>query len=350
MSCERERNCMKKRMISAITGMIVTAVCLSSCGGTASSERETIFAFDTYMTFTVYGDKASEAIAAAKEKVAELESLWSPTDENSEIYRINHRTENTVELSDETSFLLETMLGVSEMTDGALDPTLLPLQKEWGFISGEHKVPEKEKVSELLRNTGCDKISLDGNKLTMPEGYEIDVGAAGKGRAADIIADCFTELGVKSAVIDLGGNILTVGEKPGRGDWKVGIRNPYGDGTLGTVQCGGCAVVTSGNYERYFVEDDKLYHHILDPKTGYPAENGIISITVIGDNSAYCDALSTALFVMGTEKAAGFLEQHKEIDAIFVSSEGILYLTEGAKDMFTFSGGGIALTHIIKRS
>lgn len=339
---------MKKTGFPRFFAAVLLILLGSSCKSGAECRRETIFAFDTYMTFTVYGDKADEAISAAKERISALEKLWSPTDPESEIFRINHRTESTVTLSAETSGLLRTMLDVSEMTGGALDPTLFPLEKEWGFISGEYRVPGKERIAALLENTGYENITLDGDRLTLPDGFELDVGAAAKGKAADIIADCFSGIGVKSAVIDLGGNILTVGEKPDGGKWSIGIRSPYGDGTSGTVKCVGRSVVTSGNYERFFVEDGKRYHHILDPKTGFPAENGIISMTVIGAESVICDSLSTALFVMGTDKACAFLAGNDDTDAVFVTSDGIIYITAGIKDTFTYTGDGNAEIRIIE--
>ena len=293
---------------------------------------------DTYMTITAYGENAETAINEASERISSLEKLWSVTDENSEIYKINHSGGISTEISGETAALLGLMLDTSGSTDGALDCTLYPVLSEWGFTTGEYRIPSEERLSELLSRTGWEKIVLDGQAVTVPENMQLDLGAAGKGQAGMLAAEILRENGVSSALLDLGGNIQTIGTKPDGSRWKLGIRSPFDEGTLAVIEVSDCAVITSGGYERFFVGDDgETYWHILDPKTGKPARSGLASATVIGRDGAVCDALSTAVFVMGADKAGELWRQKKDIDLILVTDSGEILITEGISDRFFLS-------------
>lgn len=294
---------------------------------------------DTYMKLTAYGNNAEEAISASEEKISELERLWSVTDENSEIYAINHSGGKSVPVSNYTADLLELSLKMSEATAGALDCTMYPVLKEWGFTTGEYKIPDNEKIAELLENTGYENIAFDGVNLTLPENFQIDLGAVGKGFTGDIISEIMKENGVASALLDLGGNIQAVGTKPDGTPWKIGLRNPFGDGLFGVLELSDKAAVTSGGYERYFVgEDGETYWHILDPETGMPARSGIISATAVCENGGICDALSTSLFVMGPQKSEEFWKQQGErldFEMVLVTEDGKIIITEGLEESFT---------------
>ena len=318
--------------------LIFSVLFLASCSNLEEHAKRSFFAMDTYMTITAYGENAETAVMEASKKISGLEALWSVTDENSEIYKINHSGGISTEVSPETADLLKLMLEISEATDGALDCTIYPVLTEWGFTTGEYSIPTEERLSELLPLTGWEKISLNGQTVTIPENMQLDLGAAGKGRAGMLAAEILRENGVSSALLDLGGNIQTVGTKPDGSDWRLGIRSPFDDGTLAVIEVSDCAAVTSGGYERYFVgEDGNTYWHILDPKTGKPADSGLVSATIIGKDGAVCDALSTAVFVMGSEKAGELWRQQKDFDMILVTGEGEIFITEGIETSFSLS-------------
>lgn len=322
-----------------LTAFFSAAIIFSSCSlGNAPAEK-TVFAMDTYMKLTAYGENGSEAISASEKKISELEKLWSVTDENSEIYLVNHSGGNPVPVSKDTADLLGLSLEISEITDGALDCTMYPVLKEWGFTTGEYKIPDDEKIAELLKNTGYENIIFDGENITMPADFQIDLGAVGKGFTGDIISEIMRENSVTSALLDLGGNIQTVGNKPDGTPWKIGLRNPFGDGLFGVLELSDKAAVTSGGYERYFVgEDGETYWHILDPETGKPAKSGIISATAVGKNGGVCDALSTSIFVMGLEKSEEFWKQQGsqlDFEMVLVTEDGRIFITEGLEKSFT---------------
>lgn len=329
---------MRKRII---TGFIASTVLLTACGKKPVENKQdsrSFFAMDTYMTVTVYGEDTKAALDKAEEKVAELERLWSVTDENSEIYAVNHSDGNSVSVSSETAALLGFSLDISAMTDGALDCTMYPVLTEWGFTTGDYKIPSDESIAKLLENTGYQKIKLNGQTVTIPENMQIDLGAVGKGYTGDLLAEILKENGISSALLDLGGNIQTIGKKSDGSDWKLGLRSPFDEGTFAVLEVSDCAVITSGGYERYFVGDDgETYWHILDPKTGKPAQSGLVSATIIGKEGRLCDALSTSVFVMGLDKAENLWRQHDDFEMVLVTENGRIYITEGLEDKFSLS-------------
>lgn len=324
------------------TAFISAAIFFSSCSLRDVPAEKTVFAMDTYMKLTAYGENGAEAVSASEKKISELEKLWSVTDGNSEIYTVNHSGGASVPLSGDTAELLELSLKMSEMTDGALDCTMYPVLKEWGFTSGEYKIPDGEKIAELLENTGYENIDFDETNIVLPENFQIDLGAVGKGFAGDAVSKIMREKGVTSALLDLGGNIQTIGGKPDGTLWKIGLRDPFGDGLFGVLELYDRAAVTSGGYERYFVgEDGETYWHILDPVTGKPAKSGVVSATAVGKNGGVCDALSTAFFVMGLEKSEKFWRQYGvqlDFEAVLVTDDGGIFITEGLEESFAPSG------------
>lgn len=318
--------------------LIISVLFLTNCTPIDEPEKSSFFAMDTYMTITAYGENSDAAIKEASEKISELEKLWSVTDENSEIYKINHSGGNSVQVSKETAELLELMLEISDSTGGALDCTIYSVLTEWGFTTGEYKIPSEEKLSELLSNTGYEKILLDGQNVSIPENMQLDLGSAGKGRAGMAAAEILKENGIDSALLDLGGNIQTIGTKPDGSYWKLGLRSPFDEGTFAVIEVSDCAVITSGGYERYFVgEDGETYWHILDPETGKPARSGLASVTMIGKDGAICDALSTAVFVMGADKAEELWRQRKDFEMVLVTDSREILITEGIEEIFSLN-------------
>ena len=327
---------MKKRHMLEF---VICFIMFTSCSNKTvkhEPQSKSFFAMDTYMTITVYGENAESVLNQAEKKVAELEKLWSVTDENSEIYAVNHSDRENVYVSPETAELLSFSLDVSEMTDGALDCTMYPVLTEWGFTTGEYQIPEDDNLAELMKYTGYEKIILNEQTVVVPENMQIDLGAVGKGYTGDLIVDILQENGIESALMDLGGNIQTIGTKPDGTDWKLGLKSPFDEGNFATLEVSDCAVITSGGYERYFIGDDgETYWHILDPETGKPAHSGLLSVTIVGKEGALCDAFSTSLFIMGLDKAKVFWKQRDDFEMILVSEKGKIYLTEGLEENFS---------------
>lgn len=314
----------------------------SGCRPSETAEKAEIsfFSMNTLMTFSAYGENAREALLAARAKTERLDGLWSVTDEGSEVWRVNHSGGKTVELGGETAQLAAFSLRMAEETDGALDPTIYPVLKAWGFTTDTRRVPSEEEIAGLLERVDYEKIDLDGNLLTVPEGMELDFGAVGKGYAGDLAAEAVRACGVKSALLTLGGNVQAVGSRPDGTDWRIGLRSPWGDGGLGVLRVSDCAVITSGGYENFFEDEaGHVYWHILDPKTGYPADTGLASVTVICPEGRLGDALSTALFVMGPEKAEEYWRRAGTFEMILVMQDGRLLITEGAAERFTLDEG-----------
>ena len=321
--------------IIMVSMFFLTACSKQSKASIIDSQSKSFFAMDTYMTITVYGENAGTALNQAEERVTELEKLWSVTDENSEIYAVNHSGGAAVTISDETAELLGLSLDISKITDGALDCTMYPVLTEWGFTTSDYTIPTDEKISALLKNTSYEKVKIDGNSVSIPENMQIDLGAVGKGYTGDLIVDILQKNDIESALLDLGGNIQTIGTKPDGTDWKLGLRSPFDEGSLATLEVSDCTVITSGGYERYFVgEDGETYWHILDPETGRPAHSGLVSVTIVGKEGRLCDALSTSLFVMGLDKATELWKQYDDFEMVLVTENGEIYVTEGVENNF----------------
>lgn len=340
-----------KRWIAA--GLLAVLTAFSGCGRTnlgAQEAENSFFAMNTYMTFTAYGEGAEDALADARVRVEEVEALWSVTDEGSEIYRANHSGGEPVNVSEETAELVSFAFEKAEKTEGALEPTIYPVLQAWGFTTDTKQVPSQEEINALLGDVGHEKITLDGTLLTVPEGMELDLGAVGKGYAGDLAAEAVRARGIECAILSLGGNIQAVGSRPDGTDWRVGLRSPWEDGTLGVLRVSDQAVVTSGGYENYFEDEDgNVYWHILDPETGYPAKSGLLSVTIICPQGRMGDALSTALFVMGPQKAEEYWRENGDFEMILVTEEGEILITEGVADRFTLSEGRTEEIRVISR-
>ncbi len=317
----------------------------------AQSEATTeLFAMNTYITMAAYGRDAETVLSDAEDKLIELEQLWSVTDPDSDIYVVNHSDGQPVAVSKETEKLLSFALQMAEETDGALEPTIYPVLTAWGFTTEENRVPSDAEITELLKNVGYERIRLRDATVQLDSGMMLDLGSVGKGYAGDLVAQVLKEHGIASALLDLGGNIQAVGTKPDGSPWRLGLRDPFSDGTLGVLEISNRAVVTSGAYERYFIGEDGIrYGHIIDPATGYPAESGLASVTVIAEEGRLCDALSTSLYVMGVERAIEYWRQHQDFEMILITEDGDIYLTDGIADRFALDSYHSNMTvHVIQ--
>ena len=321
---------MKKALI-----LIFCVFVLVSC-----SENKNFLAFEsmsTFMTLKTYGKNSAKANLAVKNRIEELESYFSTTKPESDVYKINH-TDSVFEIPhEETAELALYALEMAEKTDGALNPSIYPLVKAWGFTTGSYRIPSENEILELLPLTDFRKIKIEEIaspetqkkfEISKPAGAMIDFGAVAKGFASDEAVKILKSYGIESAVLDLGGNIVAFGEKPDGTEWNVGIKNPWDSGNpVAGLKVKNQCVVTSGGYERFFIGDDgKKYIHIFDGKTGRPVENELESVSVVSRSGIYADSLSTSLFVMGTEKSVDFWRSHRDFDMVLISKDKkILY-------------------------
>ena len=338
---------MKGRLSLLLAGVLAAGAVLTGCGGEqkVSSQSSQVFAMDTVMLLTVYGDQAQQGLDQAEQTIQKLEKLWSATDENSEIWALNHSGGNGVELSEDTREILSRGLELCALTDGALDLTAYSAVQAWGFPTGAYRVPDEAELEQLVGTIDYTQVELDEQtgQARLPGGMSLDLGAVAKGRLGEVLSQDLKERGGTSALLELGGNIQTVGTKPDGSRWRVGIQDPNSQegGYLAIVEVADQAVVTSGDYQRCFEQDGQTYCHIMDPATAAPADSGVDSVSIVGSDGTVCDALSTALFVMGEDKGAQFWKDHPEMDfeAIFVSQDGSIAVTEGLEEHFTLADG-----------
>lgn len=324
---------------SAVSGTnsAENAASSSSSAADASSSRD-IFAMDTYMTVTAYGPNAEMAVDQAQQEIERLDALLSTGAETSEVAQINANGGGT--LSEDTTYLLERSLDLYDSTNGVFDIAIYPLMDAWGFTTGNYTVPSDEMIENLLPLTDANNIIYDKDESSISfakDGMKIDFGGIAKGYTSGRIADIYRECGVTSGLINLGGNVQVVGTKTDGSKWRVAVQSPETeDDYLGILSTADRAVITSGGYERYFEQDGVKYHHIIDPSTGHPANNGLVSVTIVSADGTLADGLSTSLFIMGKDKAAEYWRVHSdEFDTILEDEDGILYVTEGIADDFT---------------
>lgn len=314
---------MKKTICWVFAATVIVAIVVLCIVFSVKTEAVTDYAMNTVITITVKSQSPKEDIDAAIGEVKRIDALMSATNPQSDIYRINSaKSGEAVKVSKETCNLIKLALEISENTGGAFDISVNSLSELWNINSPEPVVPSEEDINALLECTDYKLIDVDLKKSTVTlnkEGMSISLGAIAKGYAADRVAGILKDRGVTEALIDLGGNVYVLGSEK-----TVGIQTPFkvrGE-YFTTCKVIDKSVVTSGAYERYFEKDGKVYHHILNPQTGYPAESGIASVTVIGENSALADGLSTAIYVMGAEKAKDIASKYTDIEIIILTDDG----------------------------
>lgn len=318
---------MKRALLCAVLLII-----LSGCGQ-AEPHSVTLFAMDTVMELTVYGE--GSLLDEAQAIIAEGEQRLSVTESGSEIAALNREGANPI--SPKTEELLRQAQALCEQTGGALDISIYPVVRAWGFTTGEYRVPGDEELAGLLPLVDYQKLQIKEGRAALSSGMQIDLGSVAKGWMGDKVLELFRQSGVKSALLNLGGNVQALGTKPDGSSWRVAVRDPAGEGYAGALEVTDKAVVTSGGYQRYFEEGGQVYHHIIDPATGRPARSELLSVTIVGDNGFTCDGLSTALFVMGLEKAADFWRANGGFEAVFLTGDSAI-ITEGLADCFTTMG------------
>lgn len=316
-----------KKYVSLILVLCVILLSFCSCSRNVYPLSSTQIMMDTVVTIRLY-DGNDDVLSGAMKLCKRYENLLSRTVEDSDIYKINHSNGQPVEVSDDTAELLRTALDIAEKSNGAFDPTVLPLVELWD-VTNSKTVPPITEIQTALQSVGYKSVVLNGNTVTLKNGARLDLGGIAKGFIADKLKIYLKESGVKSAIINLGGNTLLVGDKNGN-DFSVGVQKPFGkqNELSATVYISDKTAVTSGVYQRYFEQDGKIYHHIIDPKTGHPTDNGISAVTVLTDSSTIADGLSTACLILGIEKGTELAKQYGA-ELIFIDESGKITLTNG---------------------
>mgnify|MGYP006382167759 CR=1 FL=1 len=334
----KRRIATKKRLcfISAtlILVMLITLL-FSGCGEVRVNTKKGVY-FDTFVTLTAYGCEVPEECI---EELKKYDTLFSKTEPDSDIVKLNSAGGKEVNVSDDTLELLNLAEKYRILSGGSFSHLSGALSELWGFKSDKPSIPKDSDINTALESVNKGSVEISGKSVRLTNGAKIDLGGIAKGYIADKIAEIYKNNNV-SGIIDLGGNILTVGEKPDGSLFSVGIKNPENtDEVKLKLEFSGGAVVTSGTYERNFTYENKLYHHLLDLSTGYPVDNGLCSVTIIAENSAAADALSTAVFCMGETDGKTLIETLDNTEAVFVRTNGQVSTTSGLRvtdDKITF--------------
>ena len=340
--------------------MLLFTGCQNTTGTSTATEKEPIsissIKLNTAIQITIYDSQDKSLLDDCLALCDRYELIFSRTNENSELYKLNHRisdsaasnqtietqttpyqvngTTNTWHISEYLAALLSQGLSITRESDGAFDIAIAPLTSLWDFTAEDPKAPDDADIQKVLPLCSSDGVTIDGQDITLPsDDIQFDVGAIAKGYIADRLKDFLVKKGVNSAIINLGGNVLCIGSKPNGTPFKIGIQKPFADRneTEAVMDIAGKSVVSSGIYERCFKQGGKLYHHILNPQTGYPYDNGLISVTIISDQSVNGDALSTTCFALGLKDGLKFAEK-KGVQAVFITEDYELHYTDGFQD------------------
>ncbi|MDO4272844.1 MAG: FAD:protein FMN transferase [Eubacteriales bacterium] len=319
-------------------------VFLGGCGRvkTDNPVKATSFKLNTVVQVTLY-DAPDPSLADKSLKLCDnYEAVFSRTSKDSELYKLNHRelplvqgTSDTYQVSEPLAELLSLGLKYTEESDGAFDIAIAPLTSLWDFTSENPQVPDTGEINKAVSASSSKGVSIDGRNVTLESpDTQFDLGAIAKGYIADRMKDFLVSEGVKSAAINLGGNVLCIGEKSQGVPFKIGVQKPFADRneTIAVMDITDKTVVSSGIYERYFEKDGTLYHHLLNPNTGFPYDNDLISVTIITDNSVDGDALSTTCFALGYEKGLAYAQSQDNVEAIFITKDYQVHYTENFRD------------------
>ena len=322
--------------IKYLIGVLLCTSLLSSCakisGSTYEEAEKTVFAMDTVMTLKAYGENAKAALNSAEDEIIRLDTTLRRKSTDSEVYKIN--TEKSANVSDDTASLIKKALEICSSTNGAFDISIAPVMDLWGFYTKEFHVPSEKELDFELEKVDFNNITAEGNTVSLKDSTELDLGGIAKGFLSQRIMEIFRNNGISSGIVSLGGNIQTLGEKNGGGKWRIAVQSPDDDSYLGVVNVSDMAVITSGGYQRFFEQDGVIYHHIIDPKTGYSANSGLKSVTIVSSDGTLADGLSTALFVMGFDKGTDYWKEHDGFDVIFVTDDDQIHITSGLDGIF----------------
>lgn len=339
----------KKSFFKSIL-MSSLVLALTACSSAPSPEsvqteplRQTKFMMGTTVTISLFDSQNQDILDKAFNRVEELEDQLSINKANTLLDEVNANSGiQPTQVNPDMFNVIQKGLYYSDLTAGSFDITIGPLVKLWNIGFPEARVPSQNEIDATLPLVGYSLITLDKTNQTIflrQPGMIIDLGGIAKGYAADEIVEILKENGINHAIVDLGGNVYTLGSKVDGSPWKVGVQDPFnprGD-IIGHLPIINKSVVTSGIYERYLEEDGKKYHHILNPADGYPFNNEIAGVTIVSDYSIDGDALSTSVFSKGIEEGLSFVDGLEGIEAIFISTDNQVYITQGLKDTFTLT-------------
>ena len=311
----------RKIILSAFAAFLM--LCLTACGG-AKQVTKNGFWFDTYVTMTVYGSE--ETIEKAVGICEHYDLLLDRFDERSDIFKINNAHGASVTVDKDTAEIIALGLYYSELSDGIFDITCGAETSLWNFNDENAIIPDEQTRNNAVKLVDYTQVKIDGCSVTVPDGVQLDLGGIAKGYVADKIVEMLKENGVSNALLSLGGNIYSMGSKSGE-NWRIGIKSPDGGFAGVYAPDKDISVVTSGDYERYFIRDGIRYHHILDLKNAMPAQTDVRSVTILSPSSAKCDALSTICFVLGSERATELIKSMDDTEAIFILADGSMIQT-----------------------
>ena len=332
----------RNKVISLLIGIFLI-FSLIGCTNSKDDSKplsKTEYFMGTVVTVTLYDNKSEKIIDKAFEEVKKIEQLVSINMDGTELDEVNNNSGiKPVKVSDDTYNIIKKGLEYSSLTNGSFDITIGPLVKLWSIGLPEAKVPTLDEIKGTLKYINYKDVEINDSEKTVflkKPGMIIDLGGIAKGYTADVIAQTLKDEGVEKAIIDLGGNIYALGEKSENTLWRIGIQNP--DQTrgeiVGSINVKDKSIVTSGIYERFIEQDGVKYHHILSPESGYPYDNEIAGVTIISDKSIDGDALSTSVFSMGITKGLEFINSQPDTEAIFITKDLKIYLTEGSQEIF----------------
>ncbi len=329
--------------IMLLAVVLFVMVIMDMTDSTLEQKTKSTVAMGTVITEKLYGENDSDtAFRKIENAINELENKISMRIPESTVSKLNENF--SVSCDKETEGIFALCDEVRRKSDGAFDITMGKITALWKIGEEGATVPNESEIEKALQSVDGEKVKCDNGNITIEKGQKVDLGAVGKGLACDKVKDVLDGTDVDSAVISVGGSILLYGENPTADCWTVAIRDPRGEAsdTLGKLKLDSGTVSTSGDYERVLVSNGKTYHHILDTKTGYPADSGLISVTVVCDSGILSDALSTAVFILGKEKGMALLKEYG-VDGVLVDEEKNVFLTDGLEDKFELTNSDYAL-------
>lgn len=337
--------------------IVLIAICfcmmlgLSACGETKESQRQ-VFAMNTVFTLTAYGNKAESGLSAAESVVLSMDAMLDPDIETSTTYAINNANGANVSVSGQVAKMLNCAQTVYRQSNGALDLSIFPVIQRWGFHNGRYYVPTPEELASDLSKRCFDSMVLTSfpssgsYAVSFPAGAQISFAAVGKGNAAENAINAMRNVGVTSGIVSMGGNVQTLGVKPDGTNWKIAVQDPNNTSTyLGVISVGETAVVTSGSYQRFFTQNNKTYHHLINPETGNPINNTLSSVTIICNDGTMADCLSTAMFILGESKALNYWRTYGGFEMILVNKDKQITCTKGLIENFTLANDSYTLSY-----
>ena len=329
-----------RRRIFAAAAVIILLLSSTACSGSSGTAQTnsdlsyTDMLFDTVIKIQIVDSADPDILDGLKQLCQKYDTMFSTTNEDSDLYKLNHAGGAPVMVSDETASLIQEGIHYSELSGGVFDITIEPVSSLWDFKSDSPEVPSSDDIAEAVSHIDYKGISLDGNTVTLSDPKAgIDLGAIAKGYIADQVKTYLKKEGIKHAIINLGGNVDVIGSKPDGSKYNIGIQKPFDETgeAITSVKLKDQTVVTSGIYERYFKKGGKLYHHILDPHTGYPCDNNLYSVSIIADSSTEADALSTTCFLLGYEKGMQLINETDGVEAIFITNDEKIHRSDNGK-------------------